>query len=64
MRMRAQKSVILKRNMKNLMTSSLPMVKKMVSKKINHIKSSIMGTMLPNGLKRDEILQKRYLIEQ
>ena len=35
--MKTQKSIVLKRNMKNLMTSLLLVVKKMINKKINKI---------------------------
>ena len=43
MKMQTQKRIVLKQNMKNLMKSLLPVVKKMVNKKINQIKSGIMG---------------------
>ena len=56
MKMKTKKSIVLKRNMKNLMTSLLPMVKKMVNKKINQIKSSIMQKIQPN--KRRNTLKK------
>ena len=46
--MKSRKSIVLKLNMENLMTSSLPIVKKMVNKKINQIKSSIMQKIRPN----------------
>ena len=39
--MKIRKSIVSKCNMKNLMTSLLPMVKKIVNKKINQIKLSI-----------------------
>ena len=42
MKMKVRKSIVLKRNMKNLMTSLLPMVKKIVNKKMNQTKSCIM----------------------
>ena len=48
MKMKTKKSIVLKRNMKNLMTRLLPMVKKVVNKKINQIKSSIMQKIRPN----------------
>ena len=48
MKMKTKKSIVLKRNMKNLMTRLLPMVKKVVNKKINKIKSSIMQKIRPN----------------
>ena len=48
MKMKTQKSIVLKRNMKNLMTTLLPMVKKIISDKINKIKSGIMQKIQPN----------------
>ena len=59
-----QRRTVLKQNMKNRIFSSLPIVKKVVNDNINQIKSSIMSKIMPNKLKRDEILQKEYLIEQ
>ena len=56
MKMKAQKSIVLKRNMKNLMTTLLPMVKNIISDKINQIKSGIMRKIRPNKAKKDEIL--------
>ena len=41
------------------MISLLPMVKKMVNKKINQIKSSIMGKILPNKLIKRRNTPKR-----
>ena len=38
MKKQIQRSIVLKHNMKKLMISLLPIVKKMVSKKINQIK--------------------------
>ena len=52
MKMKTRKSIVLKCSMKNLMTSLLPIVKKIVNKKINQIKSSIMRKIQPNTLKR------------
>ena len=52
MKMKTQKTIVLKRNMKNLMTSLLLVVKKMINKKINQIKSDIMRKILPNKLKK------------
>ena len=46
MKTQTQKSIVLKRNMKKLMTNLLPVVKKMISKKINQIKSGIMRKIL------------------
>ena len=48
MKMKTRKSIVLKRNMKNLMTSLLPMVKKIVNKKINQIKLLIMQKIQRN----------------
>ena len=48
MKMNIRKSIVLKRNMKNLMTSLLPMVKKIVNKKINQIKLSIIQKIKRN----------------
>ena len=52
MKMKSQKSIALKHNMKNLMTTLLPMVKKIISDKINQIKSSIMQKIRPNKTKK------------
>ena len=59
MKMKTQKSVVLKRNMKNLMTSLLPVVKKMINKKMNQIKLGIMRKILPNVLKKRRNTPKR-----
>ena len=56
MKMKSEKSIVLNRNMKNLMISLLPMVKKMVNKNVNQIKSSIMRKIQPN--KRRNTLKK------
>ena len=50
MKMKAQKSVILKRNFKNLMSTLLPMAKKVISNQINQIKSRIMRKIRPNKI--------------
>ena len=50
MRMKAQKSIVLKRNFKNLMFTLLPMVKKVVSNQINQTKSRIMRKIRPNKI--------------
>ena len=63
MKMKTKKSIVLKRNMKNLMTSLLPMVKKMVNKKINQIKLDIMRKIIPNKLKKRRITPKRGKIK-
>ena len=59
MKMKTQKSIVLKPNMKNLMTSLLPVVKKMINKKMNQIKSGIMRKILPNVLKKRRNTPKR-----
>ena len=48
MKMKIRKSIVLKCNMKNLMTSLLPMVKKILNKKINQVKSRIMQKVQSN----------------
>ena len=48
MKVRAQKSIVLKRNFKKLMTTLLPTVKKVVSYQIIKIKSHILHKMWPN----------------
>ena len=48
MKMKAQKSVVSKRNFKNLMSILLPITKKVISNKINQIKSRIICKMVPN----------------
>ena len=57
--MQTQKSIVLKRNMKKVLTSLLPMVKKKINNKINQIKSSIMRKIIPNKLKKKRITPKR-----
>ena len=59
MKNQTQKSVALKQNMKKLMTSVLPMVKKMINEKINQMKSGIMKKILPNNLKKRRNTPKR-----
>ena len=59
MKMKTQKSIVLKSNMKNLMTSLLPMVKKMINNNINQIKLSIMRKIIPNKLKERQNTSKR-----
>ena len=59
MKMKTQKSIVLKPNMKNLMTRLLPEVKKMINKKVNQIKSGIMRKILPNKLKKRQNTSKR-----
>ena len=41
------------------MTSLLPVVKKMINKKINQIKSGIMRKIMPNSLKKTRSTPKR-----
>ena len=60
--MKSQKSIVLKHNMKNLMTTLSPMVKNIISDKINQVKLGIMRRYDLIRQKRDEILQKGYLI--
>ena len=61
--MKAQKSIVLNRNFKNLMSTLLPMVKKVISKQINQIKSRIMQIIRPKKTKKKvKILQKGCLI--
>ena len=50
MRMKAQKSIVLKGNFKNLMFTLLPMVKKVISNQINQTKSRIMRKIRPNKI--------------
>ena len=42
MKMKAQKSIVLKRNFKNLISVLLPIAKKVISNQVNKIKSRIM----------------------
>ena len=55
MKMKAQKSVVLKWNFKSLV-STLSMAKKVISDKINQIKSRIMHKIWPN--KRQNTLKR------
>ena len=48
MKMNVQKSIVLKRNLKNLVSDLLPIAKKMISNQINQIKSRIMRKIRPN----------------
>ena len=52
MEMKTQKSIALKRNMKNLMINLLPMVKNIISIKINQIKSGITQKIRRNKTKK------------
>ena len=47
-KMRAQKSIVLKRNFKDLMSSLLPIAKKVISNQINQIKLRIMHKIRRN----------------
>ena len=57
--MEAQKSIVLKRNFKNLMSTLLPMAKKVISNQINQIKSRIMHKIRPNKIKKRQNTPKR-----
>ena len=59
MKMKAQKSIVLKRNFKNLMSTLLPMAKKVISNQINQIKSRIMHKIRPNKIKKRQNTPKR-----
>ena len=59
MKKQIQRSIVLKHDMKNLMASLLPMVKKMTNKKINQIKLGIMRKIMPNKLKKIRNTSKR-----
>ena len=48
MKMKAQKSIVLKQNFKKLMSILLPIAKKVISNQINKIKSHIMRKIQPN----------------
>ena len=48
MKMKTSKSIVLKYNMKKLMTSLLLFVKKIVNKKIKQIKSCVIKKISPN----------------
>ena len=48
MNIKTQKSVVLKQNLKNLMSILLPIARKVISNKINQIKSRIMLKIVPN----------------
>ena len=50
MKMKAQKSIVLKRNFKNLMSTLLPIAKKVISNQINKIKSRRMRKIWPNKI--------------
>ena len=48
MKMKTQKSVVLKRNFKNLTSTLLPIAKKVISNQIKQIKSRILHKIRPN----------------
>ena len=56
MNKQTQKSIVLKRNFKSLMSTLLPMVKKAISDQINQIKSHIMQKV--RSKKRRNVLKK------
>ena len=56
MKMKAQKSIVLKRNFKKLISILLPIAKKVISNQINQIKSRIMRKIRPN--KRQKSLKR------
>ena len=59
MKMKAQKSVVLKRNFKNLMSNLLPMAEKVISNQINQIKSRVMHKIRSNKIKKRQNTLKR-----
>ena len=50
--MKSQKSIVLKHNMKNLTTTLLPMVKKIISDKITQVKLGITQKIRSNKAKK------------
>ena len=59
MKMKAQNSIILKRNFKKMMSILLPIAKKVISNQINQIKSCIMHKIQPNKIKKRQNTPKR-----
>ena len=59
MKMKIKKSLVLKRNKRNLMNTLLPMVKNMISDKVNEIKSDIIQKIQPNKSKKRQNTLKR-----
>ena len=59
MKMKSQKSIVLKQNMKNLMTTLLPLIKKIIGDKINQVKSGIVQKIRPNKIKERRNIPKR-----
>ena len=59
MKNQTQKSIISRSSIKNLMARVLPVVKKMITKKVNQIKSTIKSKILPNRFKKRQNTPKR-----
>ena len=59
MNKQAQKSIVLKQNFKNLMSTFLPIAKKVISKQINQIKPRIMQKICSNKIKKRQNTPKR-----
>ena len=59
MKKQAPKSIVLKRNFKNLMSSLLSIAKKMLSNKITQIKSNVIQKILPNRFKKRQNTLKK-----
>ena len=59
MEMKSQKSIVLKRNFKNLMSTLLPMAKKLISNQINQIKLRILQKIWSNKIKKGQKALKR-----
>ena len=59
MKMKAQKSIVLKRNFKYLMSTLLPIAKKVISNQINQIKSRIMQKIRPKKTKKRQNTPKK-----
>ena len=59
MKMKTQKSIVLKRNMKKVLTTLPPIAKKMIRNKINQIKSRIMQKIRSNKLKKRQNIPKK-----
>ena len=57
--MKSQKSIVLKHNMKNLMTTLLRMIKKIIGDKINQVKSGIAQKIRPKKIKERRNIPKR-----
>ena len=56
MKMKAQKSIVLRRNFKNLMSILLPIAKKVISNQINKIKNKIKSRIM-RKIRPTKILQ-------